>query len=114
MWWLGIPAERIQPLKKLRGYDVPVENDGVYLSKGKFVMNWLAKAVVDQNLLPAGVRSIDDLKLARELIIIFNLVFQYLCSLLYPNLSREDIDDKGFIRESYLTYYRDLKRHLGA
>jgi len=51
LWWGGIPVNRIMPLRWLRGTDLCDKNDRDFVSKGRYVMNWLTKAATAQDML---------------------------------------------------------------
>lgn len=113
LWLCGIPVERIGPLYRLQGSDLSNKKEGNYLSKAKFVMTWLTSAAVSHHMLPAGIQSFELLTRPCDIDDVFVKAFTYMCSCLYPTLTPEGIHDRRIGFESYLSFYRRLKRLTG-
>ena len=104
LWWGGIPVNKIRPLRRLRGTDLCDKNDRPYLSKGRYVMNWLTKAATTQQMLPNGVTEIRLLTVPQR-DSLFVQLFTYMCTRVHPELNADEIVDRRVIHESFLTFY---------
>jgi hypothetical protein len=95
LWWGGIPANRIRPLRRLRGTgtDLCDKNDRGYLTRCRYVMNWPTKAATAQDMLPNGVTEISLLTVP-QMYSLFVKLFTYMCTRVHPELNADEIVDR--------------------
>ena len=69
------------------------KNDRGYLTRGRYVMNWLAKAATAQDMLSNGVTEI-SLLTAPQRYSLFVKLFTYMCTRVHPELNADEIVDR--------------------
>jgi len=107
LWWCGIPADRIDGLRFLKGFDMSVQVDEQYLSKARTLMEHLVDIVKEQRLLPVGVRNLWTTDhLTRDQVL--QRAFLYMFTQIHPTRSLREFDDKRIGFESYLTCMYNL------
>ena len=86
------------PLRRLRGTDLCDKNDRGFLSKGRYVMNWLTKAAT-------VLTEIRLLTVPQRRDSLFVQSFIYMCTRVHPELNVDEIVDRRVIHESFLIFY---------
>jgi len=77
------------------------KNDRGFVSKGRYVMNWLTKAATAQDMLT----EIRLLTVPQRRDYLFVQSFIYMCTRVHPELNVDEIVDRRVIHESFLIFY---------
>lgn len=107
LWWIGNPALRIGPYRKIHSYDLQVKADKAALSKASFVIHQLLELFNDdltnsnRNLSQFSIKQLDET---------FKVVFPKFMNQIYPNKSEEEIDLLQKSDSSYITLYDLAKK----
>ena len=102
MWFVGIPLQRIGPLKGLTGKSLANKRDHTLLSKAKFVLKQLIEAsgVTESELIGMTIQQRDA---------IFETSFVQLYRDLNPDTTLNTMDQSNIGNISYVTLYYLLK-----
>ena len=102
LWWLGIPTQRIGPLRRLKSWDVSRAAAG-NLSKARHVVHTI---VSFSSLDASHVQRLSAPLLHEQ----FGLCFRLACEWVYDSLSMNESCSKNVDDISYVTFYSAIKR----
>lgn len=101
LWWLGKPNERIQPYRKLRGFNMSNKNCRINLSKARTTMDFLLKHCGHSE---AEVRQMNFQSLSVTLQTAYTNVF----ALWYGEDAMSMIDKRSTGVMSYVTFFSNI------
>ena len=107
LWQFGIPSERIQPLRRLNGFDLSHTPDRVSLSRLRRVMSEMERFIIDEAMLPPGKLLVSDLSFS-ESTAAAELAYGKLCMMLYDLESEEDLITNRVEDKTYNTIHAQI------
>ena len=110
LWWMGIKAEKIQPYRYLKSFDLSTRTMQSYFTKAKFVIELIAfrsdhPSVETRRAFEQGNSDINFFDVS------FDTGFMYICNnILYPGLTDTELQMRRVGDMSYVSVYDIIKR----